>query len=1436
MKCRTMTIKLIMYAILFLSIVDMSYGEVENYDLSLTAKTDESGSITLTTTGIFDSCVGYIQIYRDQYEEVLCGPKAIHSGGSCVAIIPAGRYWGTHKFYADLSGDCVEQFAKPVTINFNGCNDLDNDGSYGISANCETGNDCDDNDKTIGPGVIELCDGKDNNCNGQIDEGCCDLKITGFQGSNSTLDPVSGGSVRITGAITEGSGKPVTWTMTVAGKTYSDTGTSPSVTWNGRGANGEVVDPGSYTTTLTATTEDGKCSDTQDISFKVTAPPEGQCGFLIVDFGSSAHVANGNLSHSQELFSARGIGPELGMTLHYNSLDPFNGSLGRGWSHDYDITLTQNSDGSVLLKEGNWKRRLYTLSGGAYVPQPDDRSTLTANPDATYTLTHRDGLKYTFNTDGTIASITDRNNNSVTLTYTGGKLTSVTDSGGRNATLSLDGDGRITNVTDPAGNNYALGYSNGILAHVLYPDGGAWQFTYDDKAFMLTKSDPLGATTTYAYDDNRRVISATDSEGKGRTITYPTGGDTVKTTTFTEKDGGVWQYTYDTEKGTLNQKTDPQGGTTSYTYDANGNRLSFTEADGSVTSYTYDAFGSMTSITDALGQTTGYTYNDFGQVTSVTDPAGATTVYAYDDKGNLTRTTDATGATTSYEYDGKGNLTKVITPLGQTTTLAYDTFGNLASITDSAGAKTSYTYDASGNMVTMTDSLGAVTRFEYNAKNRLVKTVDPNGNITTYGYDLAGNRISETDANGNTTTYEYNAKGQVIKTKDALGNVTVFAYGGSGCASCGGGTDKLTALTDANGAFTAYQYDTLGRLLKEIDPLDNETGYTYDLKGNPVTRTDANGATITYSYDGNGRLLKKSYPDGTEETFSYDVKGNILTAANRNISYTFSYDPAGRMLSSADSNGRTVSYVYDTAGRKTKLTYPDGFSANYAYDATGRLSRLTTADGQAYVFSYDSLGRRTRLNYPNGTSATYGYDSTGKLLTLTHKGALGTTIDSFIYTHDKVGNRLTKKQPLFTTAYTYDAVYRLTRAKPSLPLESTEQYGYDAVGNRLSGPKAQQTYQYNQGNQLTEETARPANFLTELFGPNAAPTGKARYDYDKNGNLIKKTETTILPDKPLTTLYIYDFENRLTRVEIRFGPAVVTTTFSYDPLGRRIGKKTTGTAGPLNGTDTRTYLYDGPNILLEYRDTDILGADFTGTTRYLHGPGIDEPLSLTRNGATWYYHSDGLGSIVALSNNHGIVAEKYGYDSFGNRKPGIHLINQPYAFTGREWDAETGLYYYRARYYDPAAGRFISKDPIGFRGGINLYAYTDNNSINLVDPGGESAQVCVRRFAFGPIAYAFAPRHCYVMFNNNYNDTLSYDGKVGDDASPKTWFNACYIIRPEKGCEKECSDARIRAAMMKCVNRSYNFFSHNCCDCVRGALIESKCKMPIGLTIANYGF
>jgi len=198
--------------------------------------------------------------------------------------------------------------------------------------------------------------------------------------------------------------------------------------------------------------------------------------------------------------------------------------------------------------------------------------------------------------------------------------------------------------------------------------------------------------------------------------------------------------------------------------------------------------------------------------------------------------------------------------------------------------------------------------------------------------------------------------------------------------------------------------------------------------------------------------------------------------------------------------------------------------------------------------------------------------------------------------------------------------------------------------------------------------------------------------YDANGNTLSD---------PSDKSYSWDFENRLTQV---VNPGVGTTTFRYDPFGRRIQK-----SGPLGTTN---YLYDGVNDIEEMDSTgNILG-------RYTRTESVDETLSESRSGTTSYYQRDGLGSVTSLSSSAGALANTYTYDSYGRLTSSTGTLVNPFQYTGRELDPETGIYYYRARYFDPSEGRFLSEDPIRLRGGVNFYAYTRNRSVLLTDPSG----------------------------------------------------------------------------------------------------------------------
>ena len=289
-----------------------------------------------------------------------------------------------------------------------------------------------------------------------------------------------------------------------------------------------------------------------------------------------------------------------------------------------------------------------------------------------------------------------------------------------------------------------------------------------------------------------------------------------------------------------------------------------------------------------------------------------------------------------------------------------------------------------------------------------------------------------------------------------------------------------------------------------------------------------------------------------------------------------------------------------------------------------------------------------------------------------------TTLDGASYGYDYAGNRTSKTNYLngATSNYGYDAIYELLQVTQGG--STTESYSYDAVGNRLSSSGVP-SYSYNTSNELTSNS-------------------NGSYTYDANGNTLSD---------PQGRSFTWDFENRLTSVVV---PGTGTVAFKYDPFGRRIQK-----SGPMGTTN---YLYDGKSLgsnVIE--ETDVSG---NVLARYSQFPSLDQPLAELRSGVSSYYEQDAIGSVSALTNAAGALANTYTYDSFGNLTASTGAIANPFQYTGRDYDSEDSISYYRARYYDSATGRFLSEDPIRFAGGINLYAYALDSPVNKNDPEGKN--------------------------------------------------------------------------------------------------------------------
>ena len=789
--------------------------------------------------------------------------------------------------------------------------------------------------------------------------------------------------------------------------------------------------------------------------------------------------------------------------------------------------------------------------------------------------------------------------------------------------------------------------------------GNQEQLTYNG-GLVDQVTSPSGRSMTFNYDSSNRITTSTDNTGRVVSYAYNSAGSLA---TVTYPDQTTEQYTYDSNKRMLTMQDRRGNIWVSNQYDSNGRVIQQTFADQTNYHFAY--------ATDSSGSVT---------ATTVTDPNGHQEQVTFDPVSKYP-------LTDIYAYG---------TPLAQTTTYVREASGLVDSVTDALGRTTTYSHDALGNVTRLTRLSGTSSAVNYSFTytsnySQLASVTDPLGHTTTLGYTSNGCLNQITDALSDSTTIQCNAVGQPTTITDALGHTMTLAYLGY----------DLQSVTDALGRTTSYVVDALGRPTAMQDPMGSVTLTQYDTNDRVTQVTDALNQTTTVSYDGNGNPLSVTLPSSAVISETYDPRNRPLTrtdALHQVESWT--YDGMGNVLSHTDRKNQATMFSYDALNRATLVSYADGSGTQASYDAGNRVTQLLDTATGSLSWGYDGLNHVTAAITPQAT-ISYTYDALGRRTSMTPAAQA-------------------------IVNYVYDNANRLTSLSQG---NETVQFGYDAANRRTSlimPNNIGEIYAYDAANQLTG-----INYTT----PTQTPLGSLVYSYDADGRQISKTgsfATDILPT-PTTQNGVFDLNNRQTSYnggtlsydangnltndgtntytwnarnqlsQITAGGAV-QARYTYDALGRR-------TAKAIGGGAAMQYLYDGANAVQETQGTTI--------NPILVGLGIDERFARNDVAGRTYFLTDALGSTIGLTDPTGALIGQYQYDPYGNvTQSGTTTgFTNPYQYTGREADGP-GLYYYRARYYSPMLGRFISEDPMGLAAGPNGYAYVGGDPLSHTDPLG----------------------------------------------------------------------------------------------------------------------
>jgi RHS repeat-associated protein len=684
------------------------------------------------------------------------------------------------------------------------------------------------------------------------------------------------------------------------------------------------------------------------------------------------------------------------------------------------------------------------------------------------------------------------------------------------------------------------------------------------------------------------------------------------------------------------------------------------------------------------------TVNWEGTIASETNGRGYTTFYGYDGQNRLVQITPPEGDPTITQFNLYYGRDKTVSRGLSWTTYYYDEWARVDSTVNSVGVKISYEYDAFDRKTYESYPYATVNigrSFEYDGLDRIKKITNPDGSYGQYTYYQS--KVNYRNELGKYTEFQYHAFGNLFAdkwlalVKDALNQTTDYEYNVVG---------YLTSLTADGGYTRSYHYNSKYFMDYEISPERGQTNYSYDNAGNLIQRTDANGDATNYTYDNATRLTNIDYPGTSYDvSYCYDKADNCTLMTTPAATCSLFYDPLNQLTKKKlliDGYAYTGNFTYDSRGNITRVTYPgDWFvdftydsenrvltipgyiNANIAYHPSGKEASFTATNGRTTTCTYNNRYWTSNITVDgNAMNESYQYDQSGNLTTLTDNLS-GANNQSFTY--DDVCRLKTFNGPWGNGTYNYATGYAISRRYQEIIGANTTTYYYHSTTHRLYGTRGADPY---------------------------------RFTYDNNGNLTGITDKLILT---------YDYENRpvsINNLELQ------TTDIVYNAKGERVKK----VLGPPTLSEVTYYYLTGlqGEVLCEIQR---LGQSKTYYV-YLNG----RKLCKVNGTNTYFYHNDYLGSAKAMTNNSGTKVYSWLGYPFGRQYDITGAGYNNYRFTGKEYDASTGLYYFGARYYMPEIGRFITPDHIAGVGtldltkpiALNYYNYATDNPLKYVDPNG----------------------------------------------------------------------------------------------------------------------